>query len=104
MAGSSKYIDKVNEQYYYAVENLSAIDKVVNNNSGSYQYDGKEGNKAQMQQIITNSFFLFIKRVLYMFAAFIIFTLIFRNVTYAIVIMVLYSSIVRTLWRTISSM
>lgn len=72
----NKYFDKLRQQYDYAKDNVDSIKKVVNSDASS----GGKSTAESVTNAIISKLFDFVKRILYLGAAFIIFTMVFRNV------------------------
>lgn len=74
---NSKYLEKVRQQYEYAKENVDSLKKVAN-------AEGMNGRATAegYTNIIISKIFDFTKRLIYLGAAFIIFTLVFKNVIF----------------------
>lgn len=68
-------IEKVHEQYEFARQNLDSIKKVAPADASS----GKDGEQDYMT-LFLNQMFQLVKRVIYMFAAFIVFLYVFNKV------------------------
>lgn len=75
---NNKYYDKVKQQYDYARENVDSIKRVA-----GLDTTNPDGSQHETYfTIALSKVFDFVKRLIYLAAAFIIFTMIFKNVSH----------------------
>jgi hypothetical protein len=75
-SGQTKYYDKIRQQYDYARDNIDSLKR-----SAGLDVTSKGANE-DFTNIFIAKFFEFVKRVIYLFAAFLVFTMIFKNVSF----------------------
>ena len=78
---TNKYYDRVKQQYDYARDNVDSIKRVagIDTSTGLGGLSGSD--KDTYFHIALGKVFEFIKRLIYLAAAFLIFTMIFKNVS-----------------------
>jgi len=72
-SGSTKYFDKVRQQYEYARENIDSLRKSAGLEASS------KGTTDDLTNIFVAKLFEFVKKLIYLVAAFLIFTMIFKS-------------------------
>lgn len=77
--GSTKYYDKVRQQYDYARDNIDSVRRSAGLDSA------QKGGGEEFTNIFIAKFFEFLKRLFFLMAGFVIFTMIFKSVRTTIV-------------------